>query len=80
MLRPRTRRPGGNIADQLRGRWPKLGALMDESEHDVQAYMIFPGQHRTKLHRTNPLERLKKEVKRRADVVCIFPNEASITR
>jgi transposase-like protein len=42
--------------------------------------MAFPFQHRTKLHSTNPLERLNKEVKRRADVVGIFPNEASITR
>ena len=53
---------------------------MDDSEHDVLAYMAFPAQHRTKLHSTNPLERLNKEVKRRADVVGIFPNEASITR
>jgi putative transposase len=68
------------VADQLRPRWPKLAALMDESEHDVLAYMGFPAQHRAKLHSTNPLERLNKEVKRRADVVGIFPNEASITR
>ena len=69
-----------HVADQLRPRWPKLAALMDESEHDVLAYIAFPAQHRTKLHSTNPLERLNKEVKRRADVVGIFPNEASITR
>ena len=68
------------VADQLRPRWPKLSALMDESEHDVLAYMGFPVQHRTKLHSTNPLERLNKEVKRRADVVGIFPSEQSITR
>jgi transposase-like protein len=68
------------VADQMRQRWPKLAALMDESEHDVLAYMNFPAQHRTKLHSTNPLERLNKEVKRRADVVGIFPNEASIVR
>ena len=68
------------VADQLRPRWPKLANLMDESEHDVLAYLAFPAQHRTKLHSTNPLERLNKEVKRRADVVGIFPNEASITR
>ncbi len=68
------------VADQLRPRWPKLAGLMDDSEHDVLAYMGFPAQHRTKLHSTNPLERLNKEVKRRADVVGIFPNEASITR
>jgi transposase-like protein len=69
-----------HVADQLRPRWPKLAALMDDSEHDVLAYLAFPAQHRTKLHSTNPLERLNKEVKRRADVVGIFPNEASITR
>ena len=68
------------VADQLRPRWPKLSALMDESEPDVLAYMGFPVQHRTKLHSTNPLERLNKEVKRRADVVGIFPGEPSITR
>src|SRR5919108_5773646 len=69
-----------HVADQLCSRWPKLAALMDESEHDVLAYMTFPAQHRTKLHSTNPLERLNKEVKRRADVVGIFPGEPSITR
>ena len=53
---------------------------MDGAEHDVLAYMAFPSQHRAKLHSTNPLERLNKEVKRRADVVGIFPNEDSITR
>ena len=69
-----------HVADQLRARWPKLGACMDDAEHDVLAYMTFPEQHRAKLHSTNPLERLNKEVKRRADVVGIFPNEDSITR
>jgi transposase-like protein len=69
-----------HVADQLRQRWPKLGTLMDESEEDVLAYMAFPAQHRTKLHSTNPLERLNKEVKRRADVVGIFPSEQSILR
>ncbi|HEX6013912.1 MAG TPA: IS256 family transposase [Geminicoccaceae bacterium] len=68
------------VADQLRPRWPKLAVLMDESEHDVLAYMAFPAQHRTKLHSTNPLERLNKEVKRRADVVGIFPDERSVVR
>ena len=53
---------------------------MDEAEADVLAYLSFPAQHRVKLHSTNPLERLNKEVKRRADVVGIFPNEESITR
>ena len=69
-----------HLADQFRPRWPKLARLLDDSEHDVLAYMGFPVQHRTKLHSTNPLERLNKEVKRRADVVGIFPSEQSILR
>ena len=69
-----------HVADQLRPKWPKLAAFIDDSETDVLSYLDFPEQHRSKLHSTNPLERLNKEVKRRADVVGIFPNEAAIVR
>ena len=68
------------VADQVRPRWPRLADLVDASEHDVSARMSFPRQHRTRLHGTNLIERLNREVERLADVVGIFPNEASILR
>ena len=74
------RRQWRAVADQLRAKFPKLAALMDDAETDVLAFMTFPKAHRLQIHSTNPLERLNAEVKRRTDVVGIFPNEAAITR
>ena len=53
---------------------------MDEAQEDVLAYMTFPKEHRAKIHSTNPIERLDGEIKRRTEVVGIFPNEEAITR
>ena len=68
------------VADALREKQHKLGALMDNSRDDVLAYMSFPREHWTQIASTNPLERVNREVKRRADVIGIFPNDAAIIR
>jgi putative transposase len=68
------------VVDQLRGKFPQLAAMMDGTEHEVLTFMDFPKEHRVKIHSTNVLERLNGEIKRRAVVVGIFPNEAAIRR
>ena len=68
------------VADALRDKQPKLGALMDASREDVLASMDSPKEHWPQIASTNPLERINREIKRRSDVIGIFPNDAAIIR
>jgi putative transposase len=68
------------VRDQLSAAFPKIGPLMDNAKAEVLAFTAFPRSHWPKIWSTNPLERVNKEIKRRARVVGIFPNEAAVTR
>lgn len=68
------------VTDPLRAKLHKLAAMMEKSAADVLAFMHFPKAHQKQIHSTNPLERVNAAVKRRTDVVGIFPKEAAITR
>lgn len=68
------------VRDDLAARYPKTGPLMDGAKAEVLAFAAFPREHWRKIWSTNPLERLNKEIKRRARVVGIFPNEAAVIR
>ena len=71
---------GSTAHGRLRERFPRVSALMDEAAYDVLAYMTFPKSHWSQIRSTNPIERLNREVKRRTNVVQIFPNEGALVR
>jgi len=68
------------VAEALRPRCPKAVEILLEAETDILAFMTFPREHWKKIYSTNPLERLNKEIGRRADVVGIFPHTGAALR
>ncbi len=68
------------VVQAMAARWPRAAAVLQEGVDDVLAYMSFPPEHWTRIYSTNPLERLNREVKRRTDVVGIFPDQAALVR
>ena len=68
------------VATLLAPRFPQAAELLEDAAEDVLAHLHFPREHRRRLHSTNPIERLHKEIKRRTRVVGIFPNRDSLMR
>ena len=74
------RREWRHVSDRLREKLPRLSQRMDEAETDLLAYKGFPAAHWPKISSANPIERTNAEIRRRTDVVGVFPNEAAILR
>ena len=68
------------VYDAMVVRWPKAAEVLITAEEDILAYMVFPREHWTRIYSNNVLERLNKEVKRRTNVVGVFPDAASVIR
>ena len=69
-----------HVIDTLRGPFPEIADMLTRAEPDLTAFAAFPREHWTKIWSNNPIERLNREIKRRADVVQVFPDSESVTR
>lgn len=70
----------GMVVAQLQHHFPKAMEVLENAEEEILAYMVFPKAHHSQIYSTNPLERLNKEIRRRSNVVSIFPNRAAVIR
>ena len=80
---PNRKAAGQQLAETaaaMQARWPKAAELLAQAEDDILAYMAFPPEHWTRIYSTNPLERLNREIKRRTEVVGVFPDEGAVVR
>jgi len=68
------------LVQSMQNYYPKAAQLLIEAEEDILAYKMFPREHWRRIHSINPLERMHKEVKRRTNVVGVFPDQASVFR
>jgi len=78
--RTAARQQVAEVVQAMAARWPRAAAVLEDGVDDVLAYMTFPPEHWTRIYSTNPLERLNREVKRRTDVVGIFPDQLAVVR
>jgi putative transposase len=82
-VQPHRQAAGQQVSETLRlmqERWPQAAAVLAEAENDVLAYMSFPVEHWSRIYSTNPLERLNREIRRRTDVVGVFPDQQATLR
>ena len=69
-----------HVVDTLRDPFPEIARMLIDAQPDLTAFAALPREHWTKIWSNNPIERLNREIKRRADVVQVFPDSDSVTR